>query len=52
MRTTPELEVVRSPYDDTAMKSTSSARFIARTRSAMNGKLPLKIPTSSGSFSA
>ncbi len=47
MRTTP-LVLVELPYDDTAMKSNSTGRSIARARSAMKRKAPLSTPTSSG----
>ena len=43
---------VADPYEDTAMKSNSTGRSIARARSAMNMKAPLRMPTSSGGFAA
>ena len=42
MRTTPLVRVAE-PYDDTAMKSNSTGRSIARARSAMNMNAPLRI---------
>ena len=45
IRTTPLVRVA-DPYDDTAMKSNSTGRSIARARSAMNMNAPLRIPTS------
>ena len=47
MRTTPLVRVA-DPYDDTAMKSNSTGRSIARDRSLMNTNAPLSTPTSSG----
>ena len=47
MRTTPLVRVA-DPYDDTAMKSNSTGRSIARARSLMNMNAPLSTPTSSG----
>ena len=47
IRTTPLVRVAE-PYDDTAMKSNSTGRSIARARSAMNMNAPLRMPTSSG----
>ena len=47
MRTTPLVRVAE-PYDDTAMKSNSTGRSIARERSLMNMNAPLSTPTSSG----
>ena len=50
MRTTPEL-CVAAPYEETAMKSTSSGIVIARIRSVMKVTAPLSTPTSSGTSS-
>ena len=47
IRTTPLVRVA-DPYDDTAMKSNSTGRSIARARSLMNMNAPLSTPTSSG----
>ena len=51
MRTTPLVRVA-DPYDDTAMKSNSTGRSIARAMSAMNMNAPLRMPTSSGGWSS
>ena len=51
IRTTPLVRVAE-PYDETAMKSNSTGRSIARARSAMNMNAPLRMPTSSGGFAA
>ena len=47
MRTTP-LERVLLPYDDTAMKSISTGRSMARLRSEANITAPLSTATSKG----
>ncbi len=47
MRTTP-LVWVALPYDETAMKSISTGRSMARARSDRKKHAPLSTPTSSG----
>ena len=47
MRTTPLVRVA-DPYDETAMKSNSTGRSMARARSLMNMQAPFSTPTSSG----
>ncbi len=51
MRTTPDV-LVALPYDDTAMKSTSTGSSIARHRSLRKSIAPLSTATSSGGSSA
>ena len=43
MRTTPD-DRVADPYEETAMKSNSTGRSIARDRSLMNMNAPLSTP--------
>ena len=51
MRTMPEV-LVAEPYEETAMKSTSIGRSMARERSLMKCMAPLSTQTISGGVSA
>ncbi len=51
MRTTPLVRVA-DPYDDTAMKSNSTGRSMARARSLMNMHAPFNTPTRRGARAA